>query len=593
MTVSTAPTPLSYAGNGSTTAFPITWKYNAKSHVVATLRESDGDESVWVLDTDYTLTDPGDSGTLTATTAPATGETLVITLEPPNTQSSDLPLGGSFPSTTVEDGLDLSAQRDAKIESLVDRCLRVPKTDTQSGSELELPIDSDRASMFLAFDGNGAPIASAGTSADLTPVSAFVNTLLDAATANDFLTILERGYVATVGGTADVITLTPSTAITAYTAGQLFSFISSGANTGAVTVNISSLGAKSITKNGATALVSGDIPSGALVIIHYDGTRFQLIGGVPNAVLTSGAQTIAGDKSFSDAVDLAGSLEVNGTALKAGALVTANAAGTGTAVWAPGGHLFGLKMSNAADADHDVTVAAGEATDDTEAVVIKLTASITKQFDATWAVGTAAGGMAAGESLPTSGTVNVWLIFRDDTGVVDVMANNHATSGLTPTLPTNYTHKRYIGAWRTDSSANILPGTWTGDEFIFTTPVLDVSSVAGTATATAVALSVPPGTVALFRGSVVVSGDAGEGLTTIFYGAGGGAVTPSAANGLASIGRVTVSVGSIDEYESGHFSLRTNSSSQITHDSVIDGTPTSTTISIGTYGYIDRRGKDA
>src|SRR5688500_15389028 len=98
MTVSTAPTPLSYSGDDSTTAFPITWKYNAKSHVVATLRSSAGTETTWVLTTNYTLTDPGASGTLTAVVAPATGETLVITLEPPNTQSSSFPLGGDFPS---------------------------------------------------------------------------------------------------------------------------------------------------------------------------------------------------------------------------------------------------------------------------------------------------------------------------------------------------------------------------------------------------------------------------------------------------------------------------------------------------------------
>ena len=164
MTVSTAPTPLSYDGNSSTTDFPITWKYNAKSHVVATLRSSTGTETVWALTTNYTLTDPGDTGTLTAVTAPATGETLVITLEPPNTQSSDFPLGGDFPSTTVEDGLDLAAQRDAKVEALFDRALRVPKTDSITGSDLELPIDTDRASKFLAFDADGNPIAADGTS---------------------------------------------------------------------------------------------------------------------------------------------------------------------------------------------------------------------------------------------------------------------------------------------------------------------------------------------------------------------------------------------------------------------------------------------
>jgi len=85
-------------------------------------------------------------------------------------------------------------------------------------------------------------------------------------------------YVGTVGGTADVITLTPSPAIASYVAGQLFSFIAGGANTTNVTVNVSGLGAKAITKNGTTALVAGDIPSGFLATVRYDGTRFQLVG---------------------------------------------------------------------------------------------------------------------------------------------------------------------------------------------------------------------------------------------------------------------------------------------------------------------------
>jgi hypothetical protein len=84
-------------------------------------------------------------------------------------------------------------------------------------------------------------------------------------------------YVATVGGTVDAITLTPSPAAASYVAGQEFLFISTGANTGATTVDVSSLGAKAITKNGATALSAADIASGAMVRIVYDGTRFQKI----------------------------------------------------------------------------------------------------------------------------------------------------------------------------------------------------------------------------------------------------------------------------------------------------------------------------
>ena len=184
MTISTPASTLRYAGNGSTTAFAITWAYLAKAHIVATLRASDGTESVQVLDTDYTLTDVGASGTLTMTTAPASGETLVITSEPPNTQTTDIPLGGSFPARAVEDGLDVASQVSQKIESLFDRSLRVPKTDTRIGSQLEIPNEVARASKFLAFDASGYPITSTGPTGDSSiPVSTFMETVLDDPTA--------------------------------------------------------------------------------------------------------------------------------------------------------------------------------------------------------------------------------------------------------------------------------------------------------------------------------------------------------------------------------------------------------------------------
>lgn len=123
-------------------------------------------------------------------------------------------------------------------------------------------------------------------------------------------------YVATVGGTADVITLTASPAITAYAAGQAFYWIASGANTTNVTVNVNSVGAKAVTKNGTTALVAGDIPSGALVGARYDGTRFQLLGpggstGIPLSLIDA-----AGDLIYGSAADTAARLAI-GTARQA------------------------------------------------------------------------------------------------------------------------------------------------------------------------------------------------------------------------------------------------------------------------------------
>ena len=85
------------------------------------------------------------------------------------------------------------------------------------------------------------------------------------------------GTFLTAAGT-DTITATVSPSLTAYAVGQTFKFIAAATNTGAVTINISSLGAKSILKNGATALSAGELVSGSMYQIVYDGTQFQLIG---------------------------------------------------------------------------------------------------------------------------------------------------------------------------------------------------------------------------------------------------------------------------------------------------------------------------
>jgi len=85
------------------------------------------------------------------------------------------------------------------------------------------------------------------------------------------------GSFLTVSGT-DTITATVSPSLTAYAAGQMFAFVAANTNTGAVTINISSLGAKAITKTGNTALVSSDLIANYLYIIVYDGTQFQVVG---------------------------------------------------------------------------------------------------------------------------------------------------------------------------------------------------------------------------------------------------------------------------------------------------------------------------
>lgn len=198
MTISTPAAPLSYAGDGIVVDFAVTWVYVAKAHVVATLRDAAGVETVQVLDTDYSLTDPGDTGTLTMVVEPASGETLVITSEPPSTQETDIPLGGSFPARAVEDSLDVASQVSNKIENSFDRALRVPKTDLRSGSDLELPNETDRANRVLSFDADGRPTTSVAGTGDLLAANN-LSDLDSASTARTNLGLGALAVLATVG----------------------------------------------------------------------------------------------------------------------------------------------------------------------------------------------------------------------------------------------------------------------------------------------------------------------------------------------------------------------------------------------------------
>jgi len=80
-----------------------------------------------------------------------------------------------------------------------------------------------------------------------------------------------------------VISLTPS--ISAYVDGAIYSFDANTVNTGAATLNIDSVGAKAIVKNGGTALDDGDIAAGQRVIIQYNSTDddFEMVSQLGNA----------------------------------------------------------------------------------------------------------------------------------------------------------------------------------------------------------------------------------------------------------------------------------------------------------------------
>lgn len=116
--------------------------------------------------------------------------------------------------------------------------------------------------------------------------------------------ILYNDYAADAGAN-DTYTITVTPAPTAYVTGQVYVFKANTVNTGAATLNVNSLGAKTIVKNYNVTLTDGDIKANQIVEVVYDGTNFQLLSpissitGLSNGATSrdlstaSGTQTIA------------------------------------------------------------------------------------------------------------------------------------------------------------------------------------------------------------------------------------------------------------------------------------------------------------
>lgn len=88
----------------------------------------------------------------------------------------------------------------------------------------------------------------------------------------------------TDGGAVNAYTLTPATALLAYTSRTMAVFSPTITSTGAVTLNVSGLGAKSVLSIDGAALVSGDLVVGSVYVAVYNGTAFQLIAPTKNYI---------------------------------------------------------------------------------------------------------------------------------------------------------------------------------------------------------------------------------------------------------------------------------------------------------------------
>ena len=164
----------------------------------------------------------------------------------------------------------------------------------------------------------------------------------DATATSDAINMsqMQSGAALLVGSVAGTNTITGSLtpAITSYVNGCTYRFFAAGNNTGAVTLSINSVGAKAITKNGTTALEAGDISTGVLVTVTYDGTQFQLnnVSSFSSATINAATFTTSATFSFGTAnyipylngskqITFSSALQFNGTDLTTTGKVTGSA----------------------------------------------------------------------------------------------------------------------------------------------------------------------------------------------------------------------------------------------------------------------------
>ena len=158
MTVSSTTVKNSYSGNGSTTQFAYGYKIFADSDLIVIIRSAAGTETVKTLTTHYTVAGAGDASggsiTFTIGNTPASGETVVIIREVPQTQAIDYIANDPFPAESHEEGLDRATMTTQQVQEELNRSIKLSRTNTMTSTEFTVGA-TDRANKILAFDSSG------------------------------------------------------------------------------------------------------------------------------------------------------------------------------------------------------------------------------------------------------------------------------------------------------------------------------------------------------------------------------------------------------------------------------------------------------
>ena len=295
----------------------------------------------------------------------------------------------------------------------------------------------------------------------------------------------------TAGGTVDAITADFTNDVV-LAEGVTICVKASGANTSTTpTLNVDSTGAKTIVKDSGDTLAAGDIGgSRHYCIFKYDATNTVWVLMNPtgldgqdgayylnrtNHTGTQGISTVSGlQTSLDSKVSISSKLHA--------------------------GYIDGLESSNAADADHDITISAGACRDNSDAHDMNLVSALTKQIDAAWVAGDNAGGLFSG-TVAADTTYHLFLIRKDSDGSIDAGFDTSITAA---NIPAGYTSYRRVISIVTDGSANIIGFTAVetaggGIRVTLNDPIIELDTSAPGTSGVLLTMTVPAGVQVVSR----------------------------------------------------------------------------------------------
>lgn len=212
-------------------------------------------------------------GTVTLTAAEASNALITLT----GTLTSNLSL--VFPAAVRR----LWTIRNATAGAFTVTCKLATGTGASVAQGKKNIVTTDGTNFYDALDdfhdvaltgAPSAPTAAAGTNNTQVATTEFAQTAATAAMDRANHTGPLNWARATYGGTANVITLAPVFFRDSYAAGDEFRFRASAANTGATTINVGGLGAKTAVTVTGAVLPAGYIRTDVDTVCVYDGTRF-------------------------------------------------------------------------------------------------------------------------------------------------------------------------------------------------------------------------------------------------------------------------------------------------------------------------------